>query len=91
MDQFPFRDDSIAVANGTIDFLKIVERALDKLEVDAMHESQKHDAVTATPVTYSLVFNQNIFIACDHLTSQSPSGWHIIHGYFICFVFAEFA
>ena len=48
LDQFPFREDAVAVANGAIDFLKQVDRALDKLDFDAMRAAQKnHDAVTA--------------------------------------------
>lgn len=48
LDQFPFREDSVAVANGAINFLKQVERALDKLDFEAMQSAQNnHDAVTA--------------------------------------------
>ena len=32
LDQFPFREDAVAVANGAIDFLKQVERALQLAE-----------------------------------------------------------
>lgn len=58
LDQFPFREDPVAVANGAINFLKTVERALDKLDVDAMRAAQqKHDAVTALKLAQQALYS----------------------------------
>ena len=57
LDQFPFREDPVAVANGAIDFLKVVERALDKLDFDAMKAAQaKHDSVTALKLAQQALY-----------------------------------
>jgi len=57
LDQFPFREDCVAVANTAIDFLKIVERALDKLDFAAMQKAQdEHDAVTALKLAREALF-----------------------------------
>jgi len=57
LDQFPFREDSIAVANGAISFLKGIERALDKLDVEAMQDAQdRQDAVTALRLAREALF-----------------------------------
>lgn len=58
LDQFPFREDSVAAANSAIDFLKGVERALDKLDFEAMQEAQsRHDAVTALGLARNALFS----------------------------------
>ncbi len=57
LDQFPFREDSVAVANGAISFLKGIERALDKLDFEAMQDAQdRHDAVTALRLARDALF-----------------------------------
>ena len=57
LDQFPFREDSIAVANGAISFLKGIERALDKLDFEAMQDAQdRQDAVTALRLAREALF-----------------------------------
>ncbi|NIW45346.1 MAG: TIM barrel protein [Gammaproteobacteria bacterium] len=57
LDQFPFREDPIAVANSAIHFLKAVERALDKLDFDAMRAAQeRQDAVTAMNLAREALF-----------------------------------
>ena len=57
LDQFPFREDCVAVANTAIDFLKQVDRALDKLDFDAMRAAQKnHDAVTALKLAQQALY-----------------------------------
>jgi len=57
LDQFPFREDCVAVANTAIDFLKVVERALDKLDFAAMRKAQdEHDAVTALKLAREALF-----------------------------------
>lgn len=48
LDQFPFREDPVAVANSAIGFLKAVERALDKLDFDAMRAAQERQDAVAT-------------------------------------------
>lgn len=57
LDQFPFREDSVAAANSAIGFLKAVERALDKLDFEAMQAAQeRHDAVTALKLAREALF-----------------------------------
>lgn len=57
LDQFPFREDSVAVANGAISFLKGIERALDKLDFAAMQDAQdRQDAVTALRLAREALF-----------------------------------
>ncbi len=57
LDQFPFREDCVAVANSAIDFLKQVERALDKLDFKAMKAAQKrHDAVAAMKLAQEALY-----------------------------------
>ncbi|MCP3729497.1 TIM barrel protein [Sphingomonas sp. MG17] len=57
LDQFPFREDSIEVANGAISFLKGIERALDKLDFEAMQDAQdRQDAVTALRLAREALF-----------------------------------
>ena len=57
LDQFPFREDSVAAANSAIGFLKAVERALDKLDFEAMQAAQdRHDAVAALKLAREALF-----------------------------------
>jgi xylose isomerase len=47
----------VATANSAIDFLKAIERALDKLDFAAMQEAQeKHDAITALNLARDALF-----------------------------------
>ena len=57
LDQFPFREDSVEVANAAIGFLKGIERALDKLDFEAMQAAQdRHDAVAALKLAREALF-----------------------------------
>ncbi len=57
LDQFPFREDAVAAANSAIRFLKSIERALDKLDFEAMQAAQdSHDAVTALTLAREALF-----------------------------------
>ena len=57
LDQFPFREDSVAAANSAIGFLKAVERALDKLDFEAMQAAQdRQDAVAAMNLARQALF-----------------------------------
>jgi len=57
LDQFPFREDAVAAANSAIRFLKSIERALDKLDFEAMQAAQdRHDAVTALALAREALF-----------------------------------
>ena len=48
LDQFPFREDSVAAAKAAIRFLKALHGALDALDVEALRTAQaSHDALTA--------------------------------------------
>jgi xylose isomerase len=58
LDQFPFREDAVAVANASIKFLKQVERALDKLDFNAMRVAQKRqDAVMALGLAQQALYS----------------------------------
>ena len=57
LDQFPFREDSVAAANSAIGFLKAIDRALDTLDFEAMQAAQeRHDAVTALDLARRALF-----------------------------------
>ncbi|WP_347304555.1 TIM barrel protein (plasmid) [Croceibacterium sp. TMG7-5b_MA50] len=57
LDQFPFREDAVAAANSAIDFLKHIDRALDRLDFDAMRAAQEQqDAVTALGLARAALF-----------------------------------
>jgi len=58
LDQFPFRENCVEAANWSIDFLKNVERALDKLDFTAMQAAQdSHDAMTALALARQALFS----------------------------------
>jgi xylose isomerase len=58
LDQFPFREDSIAAADHAIDFLKAAHRGLDVLDVDALRAAQeRHDAVGALAIAQKALFS----------------------------------
>lgn len=58
LDQFPFREDCVQTAQSAIDFLKHIERALDRLDFDAMRRAQqRQDAVTALDLARSALFS----------------------------------
>ncbi|WP_159618141.1 sugar phosphate isomerase/epimerase family protein [Ruania rhizosphaerae] len=57
LDQFPFREDSVQAATWAIDFLKRVERGLDRLDMDALAQAQaRHDAVAAGRIAQDALF-----------------------------------
>ena len=57
LDQFPFREDSIEMANHAIDFLKSIEKALDDLDMNALAEAQsRHDAIAALKIAQKALF-----------------------------------
>ena len=57
LDQFPFREDSVAAATMAIDFLKRVQRGLDTLDVEGLTTAQAaHDAVTAQRIAQAALF-----------------------------------
>ncbi len=57
LDQFPFREDSVDAANLAIEFLKRVDAALDRLDVDALVEAQdRQDAVAANRLVQQALY-----------------------------------
>ena len=57
LDQFPFREDSVKMANQSIDFLKAIDKALDELDVKALQEAQaNHDALTAMKIAQKALY-----------------------------------
>ena len=57
LDQFPFREDSVAAADLAIDFLKKIERGLDRLDLAAVAEAQsRQDAVAAMRHVHEVLF-----------------------------------
>lgn len=58
LDQFPFREDSVAAANHAITFLKAAHRGLDVLDLDALRKAQsEHDAVAALGIAQKALFS----------------------------------
>ncbi len=57
LDQFPFREDSVVMANMAIDFLKAVDKALDDLNIEALTKAQaNHDAMTALKIAQKALY-----------------------------------
>jgi xylose isomerase len=57
LDQFPFREDSVATADHAITFLKAVDRGLDALDLSALRKAQEnHDAITALRLAQKALF-----------------------------------
>ena len=57
LDQFPFREDCVEMANQSIDFLKSIEKALDDLDVKALQEAQSnHDAMKALKIAQQALY-----------------------------------
>jgi xylose isomerase len=58
LDQFPFREDSVVAARAAIDFLKAVDRGLDRLDTNALQKAQdQHDALTALRIAQHALFS----------------------------------
>ncbi|GAA4169483.1 sugar phosphate isomerase/epimerase family protein [Gryllotalpicola koreensis] len=57
LDQFPFREDSVVAARSAIDFLKRVERGLDRLDLSALAAAQdRQDAMAALALAQRALF-----------------------------------
>lgn len=57
LDQFPFREDCVEAANMAIDFLKRIDRALDRLDFAEMQEAQdRQDAMKAQKLAQDALF-----------------------------------
>ncbi|MBV8238490.1 MAG: hypothetical protein JO221_06940 [Sphingomonas sp.] len=53
----PFREDRVAAANSAIGFLKRIEAALDRLDVEALRAAQaRQDAVEALNLARKALF-----------------------------------
>jgi xylose isomerase len=58
LDQFPFREDTVATAKLSIRFLKAIYRALDTLDLAALANAQSHqDALAAQKVIQEALFS----------------------------------
>ena len=57
LDQFPFREDSVVMANMAINFLKAVDKALDDLDIEALTKAQaNHDAMAALKIAQKALY-----------------------------------
>jgi len=57
LDQFPFREDCVAAANSAIRFLKRIEAALDRLDIEGLKAAQaRQDAVAALDIARAALF-----------------------------------
>ncbi len=57
LDQFPFREDCVTAANMAIDFLKMVDRGLDRLDLKALRAAQeRQDAMAALKLARGALF-----------------------------------
>ncbi len=58
LDQFPFREDTVEAARLSIRFLKAIHRALDELDMSALHEAQlRQDALGAQRLVQDVLFS----------------------------------
>lgn len=58
LDQFPFREDSVQAAKMAIDFLKVIDRALDKLDFAALQAAQdRQDALEAMRLAQAALYS----------------------------------
>jgi len=58
LDQFPFREDSVEAANTAIDFLKLIERALAKLDFAGVRKAQaNHDSLAALRLAQKALYS----------------------------------
>jgi len=59
LDQFPFREDSIEAATMAIDFLKMVDRGLNRLDIDGLRQAQaRQDAMGAMKIARTALFGE---------------------------------
>ena len=57
LDQFPFREDSVQMANQAIEFLKSINNALNDLDIKALQEAQSnHDAMQALKIAQKALY-----------------------------------
>jgi len=57
LDQFPFREDCVTAANMAIDFLKMVDRGLERLDLKALRSAQeRQDAMAALKLARDALF-----------------------------------
>jgi xylose isomerase len=56
LDQFPFREDPVEAARTSIETMRLIDGALDRLDLDALAEAQAHqDAVAAQRLVLDLL------------------------------------
>lgn len=59
LDQFPFREDPVEAARASIHTMRLIDAALDRIDVDALREAQdRQDAVAAQRVISELLLGE---------------------------------
>jgi xylose isomerase len=59
LDQFPFREDTVQAARESIQTIRRIDAALDRLDVEALHEAQRgQDALAAQRVVLDLLLGE---------------------------------
>jgi xylose isomerase len=59
LDQFPFREDPVEAARASLDTIRAIDRALDRLDLDALTEAQeRQDALAAQRQVMELLLGE---------------------------------
>jgi xylose isomerase len=59
LDQFPFREDTVEAARLSIDTIRAIDRAIDRLDVEALAEAQeRQDALAAQRIVMELLLGE---------------------------------
>ena len=59
LDQFPFREDPVEAARLSIDTIRAIDRAIDRLDLEALAEAQdRQDALAAQRLVMELLLGE---------------------------------